>query len=249
MVNKIVKRVAIGIPLKGHTPPRSYNDRMLMAFQLGQEEMRQRLSDESVVYEFCWFFTGEIFVPFARENLAQLALRYNCDYLFMVDDDMLAPFDLFYKLVAHDRDIVSALAFTRNPPHQPVIYEAIEGWDPVARSHYYTQKPVMNYPREALVQCDAVGFGAVLIKTELFKSIQQPWFMSSSGTGEDILFCHKARENGFKIFCDTTQKLGHLSDSIVVTEEYADKFNSLSEEDRERQYGKYQRFETMEKER
>lgn len=246
VIKPIIKNVAVGIPLKGHTPPKSYNDRMLMAFMLGIKETEARLNNDPVQYRFNWFFTGEIFIPFAREHLAQTALNYNCDYLFMIDDDMMAPFDLFYKLVAHDKDLVSPLAFTRNPPYNPVVYSLREGWDPVARSRYYANQAVLNYPRETLFQCDAMGFGAVLIKTELFKKIPKPWFMSSSATGEDILFCCKAREHGFKIWCDSTQKLGHLSDSLVVTEDYSDKFNKLSESERESIYGKYQKFASSE---
>lgn len=247
MVTKVIK-VAIGIPLKGHTAPKSYNDRMLMAFSLGQEEMRQRLTDSPVMYEFNWFFTGEIFIPFAREHLAKLALQYNCEYLFMVDDDMMAPFDLFYKLVAHDKDIVSPLAFTRNPPYNPVIYRLKQGWDPTVRQRYYANQHVLNYPRNTLVQCDAVGFGAVLIKTELFRKIPSPWFMSSAETGEDILFCCKARENGFSIFCDTSQKLGHLSDSLIVTEEYHDQFNHIDSSQQDKLMGQYS-YETLEQAR
>lgn len=242
----IVKKVAVGIPLKGHTPPKSYNDRMLMAFTLGIKESEQRLGNVSPRYEFLWFFVGEIFTPFAREHLAAMALQYECEYLFMVDDDMMAPFDLFYTLVRHDRDIVSALAFTRNPPYQPVIYSVKDGWDPASRSRYYTNQPVLNYTRDSLVQCDAVGFGAVLIKTELFKNMPKPWFMSSAATGEDILFCCKAKEAGYKVFCDTTAKLGHLSDSLVVTEAYSDQYNKMNAADREAMYGRYQRFETLE---
>lgn len=246
MDDGIVKKVAVGIPLKGHTPPKSYNDRMLMAFTLGIKEAEQRMQKTPVRYEFLWFFVGEIFVPFAREHLAAMALKYECDYLFMIDDDMMAPFDLFYSLVRHDRDIVSALAFTRNPPYQPVIYSVKEGWDPTSRSRYYTNQSVLNYTRDSLVQCDAVGFGAVLIKTELFKEMPKPWFMSSSATGEDILFCCKAKEAGYKVFCDTSVKLGHLSDSLIVTEEYSDQYSKMTADDREKMYGKYQRFETLE---
>jgi hypothetical protein len=244
-----VVKVAIGIPLKGHTAPKSYNDRMLMAFTMGIKETEARMQNHPVQYVFHWFFVGEIFIPYAREKLAQQALQYGCDYLFMIDDDMLAPFDLFYKLVAHDKDIVSGLAFTRNPPYHPVIYRLKEGWDPTSMSRYYANQSVINYPRNTLVQCDAVGFGSVLIKTELLKKIPSPWFMSSAQTGEDILFCCKAREHGFKIFCDTTQKLGHLSDSLVVTEDYSDMFNKLNEKDREQMYGKYQDFDTLQKDR
>jgi hypothetical protein len=242
-------KVAVGIPLKGHSPPKAYNDRLLMAFCMGEKEQEQRLTNAPVLYEFNWFFVGEIFVPYARENLADMALRYGCEYLFMVDDDMLAPFDLFYQLVRHDRDIVGALAFTRNPPHNPVIYTTRKGWDAVAQSRYYNKEYVINYPRNALVECDAVGFGAVLIKTELFKKMPKPWFMSSDACGEDVLFCTKAKEAGFRVYMDTTQKLGHISDSIIVTEEYSDNFNKLSEQDREDKYGKYTRCETLEKAR
>lgn len=248
-VEPIVRKVAVGIPLKGHTPPKSYNDRMLMAFCMGEKEAEQRLNKEPVRYEFNWFFVGEIFVPFAREQLAEMALRYDCDYLFMIDDDMLAPFDLFYKLVRHDKDIVSGLAFTRNPPHNPVIYKLRAGWDAVAQSRYYANEYVLNYPRNALVECDATGFGAVLIKTELFKKMPKPWFMSSAATGEDVLFCAKAREHGFHIYMDTSQKMGHLSDTIVVTEEYSDNYNKMTLADQEAKYGKYTRFESLEKER
>jgi hypothetical protein len=247
MADAVIKKVAVGIPLKGHTSPKSYNDRMLMAFMLGQKESEQRINKDAVRYEFLWFFVGEIFVPFAREFLADMALKYECDYLFMIDDDMLAPFDTFFQLVEHDRDIVAALAFTRNPPHNPVIYKLKQGWDPVSRSRFYANEYVMNYPRFALVECDAVGFGAVVIKMDLFKKMAKPWFMSSASCGEDVLFCAKAKEAGYRIFMDTSCKLGHLSDPIVVTEEYADAHSKMTVQDREDKYGKYQRFESLEK--
>ena len=241
-----VKRVAVGIPLKGHSPPKAYNDRMLMAFCMGQREQEQRMRGDPVLYEFYWFFVGEIFVPYAREHLVLLARQYKCDYLFMIDDDMLAPFDLVYKLIDHDKDIVAPLAFTRNPPYNPVIYKLKEGWDPTSLSRYYANQHVLNYPRNTLVQCDAVGFGAVLIKMKVFDGLERPYFMSSAETGEDILFCCKAREAGFKIFCDTSQKLGHISDSLVVTEEYHDQFNKVNKEEQERRLGEY-RYDTLEK--
>ena len=106
--------------------------------------------------------------------LAGKALEWGADYLFMVDDDMMAPADLFYRLVKHDVDIVAPLAFTRNPPHRPVMFSTVEGFDPVTKRQYYVNNQVKNYPRNKLVECDAVGFGAVLIKTEVFKKIQKP---------------------------------------------------------------------------
>ena len=242
-----VKRVLVGIPLKGHTPPESYHDRMLMAYVLGGTEMEQKLKDVKPRYEFIWVSTGEIFIPFAREMLAEQAIKYNCDYLFMCDDDMMAPVDLFYRLVKHGVDIVAPLAFTRNPPHRAVMFSVVEGFDPIVGKPYYINNTVHNYPRNRLVECDAVGFGAVLIDTKVLKGMGKPYFMGSHGTGEDIHFCNQAKKKGFKVFMDTSTKLGHISHPIIVTEEYSDNFNKLTEEQKDKFYGKYQKFDSTER--
>lgn len=240
--------VAVGICLKGHTPPKSYHDRMLMAFCMGEREAEERLKNKIPRYRFQWFFMGEIFIPFAREELARATLRYNCDYLFMVDDDMLAPFDLFYKLVESDKDIIAPLAFTRNPNHQPVCCITREGYDPASHQPYLFKDTIMSYPRDTLFQCDAVGFGAVLIKRKVLEGVPTPRFLNTSPTGEDILFCNEARKKGFEVWMDSRIKLGHLGDTVVITEEYADKFNGLSEEERVRKFGEYH-YPTLDKAR
>ena len=240
-----VKRVLVGIPLKGHTPPESYHDRMLMAYFMGGMEMEQKGKKEAPRYEFVWVSLGEIFIPFAREMMAEKSLEYKCDYLFMVDDDMMAPVNLFYKLVQHDVDIVAPLAFTRNPPHHPVMFIIREGFDQAIRQPYYKNEAVNNYPRNKLVECDAVGFGAVLIKTDVFKKMSKMYFMGTPGAGEDIHFCWRARKAGFHVYMDTSVKLGHISHPVIVTEEYADRFHKMSDEERDKYYGTINKYPTM----
>lgn len=243
-VGEKVLKVLVGIPLKGHTPPASYHDRMLMWKYLGDRECKEFYEKTNPRYVFSLGCVGEILVPYARERLAQSALELGCDYLFMVDDDMLCPPDLFYRLVIHDKDIIAPLAFTRNPDHKPVVYDVIEGFDPVTRQSYYINKFAMNYPRDSLFECDAMGFGAVLIKTEVLRRVEEPRFMGMSGTGEDITFCYKAKKKGCQVWCDSTIKLGHLGHPIIITEEYADHWTHLSTEDREKLYGRYSSYPT-----
>lgn len=243
-VKERVYKVLVGIPLKGHTPPRSYHDRMLMFKNLGGQEVVDFYEKKDPRYVFSFGAIGEMLVPFARERLAEAALEQGADYLFMIDDDMLAPQDLFYKLAANDKDICAALAFTRNPDHKPVIYETIEGYDPVARSRYGMSRFVMSYPRDTLVECDSVGFGAVLIKTQVLRKVEKPWFFGMSQTGEDVTFCIKAKKAGFSVWMDTRIKLGHLGAPVIITEEYSDAWNKLTIEERERLYGRYEKYET-----
>jgi hypothetical protein len=243
----IVHKVLVGIPLKGHTPPKSYHDRMIMWQHMGGREAEDFYQKKSPRFVFGLGAIGEILVPYARERLAESALEIGAEYLFMVDDDMMCPVDLFYQLQANNKDICAALAFTRNPDHKAVCYEVKEGFDSTSRTSFGFTKFVQNYPRNTLFECDAVGFGAVLIRTEVFRKTPKPWFFGMAQTGEDVTLCLKAKKAGFGVWMDSRIKLGHLSDPIVVTEEYADKWQKLSPEEREKTYGKFTKYTTMDK--
>lgn len=241
-MSKIVK-VAFGVPTEGHTPPESLQSLRMMCFHHGV--LQERSKQEEVTYEFYDLTAGRLFTPMAREMLAERALQVGADYLLMIDDDMLAPHDLFDKLYKHDVDIVSPLAFTRNPPHLAVLYQTREGWDSVKRQNFVTTEWIRNWPRKKLVECDATGFGAVLIKTSVLKKMQKPYFMCSSGTGEDVVFCLRAKqEAGAHIFMDTATELGHIGAPIIIDTAAHEKYNDPVEQ--EKLYGPYRKFGVFE---
>lgn len=224
-----IVKICIAVPNEGHTLPEAYDNRMLMMLHLGM--LQERSKWESVDLrgggperlEFYHFTAGRLLTPAAREALADNALSAGMDYLFMIDDDMICPIDLFEKLYRHNVDIVAPLAFTRNAPHYAVLYECKKGWDPVAKNDYFINHYVRNYPKDSLVRCDAVGFGSVLIKMDVVRKMRKPYFMSTCGTGEDVLFCYKAFEGcGARTYMDTSVSLGHLSNPAVITQDYAE---------------------------
>ncbi len=237
---KVVK-VLFGIPNEGHTECESYDNRLEMAFHLGSLQVLSTTTrteycgakfdiPDNTEYQFSLSTVGKIFPALARERIGEIAMDNGFDYLFMVDDDMITPVDLFERLVKHNVDIVAALAFTRYPPHSPVIYNLEKGYDGIRKERYYINNHVKRYPKDTLVQCDAVGFGAVLIKVDVLRAMAKPIFMSTSGAGEDIHFCHKARECGFKVHMDTATKLGHLGQPKLVTEEVYEAESDVKEE-------------------
>jgi len=238
-------KVVVGVPLMGGTPAASYHDRLLMFKYLGHQEEQGWWEKRDPHYSFTLNVTGDILVQYAREQFAKSVVDLDADYLLMIDDDMLAPPDLFYRLAANDKDICAALAFTRNPDHRPVIYDVIEGFDPMTKKDYRIQKFAMNYPKDTLVECDAVGFGAVLIKRKVIDAIATPRFMGLEGCGEDITFCWKAKKAGFEVWMDTRIKLGHLGAPTIITEDYAEVWWKLNSEERQKLYGQYTRYPTM----
>lgn len=239
-----VIRVLVGIPHEGMTGSEAYCNRLSMFKHLGHLEERGRLLKQSPRFEFYQKTCGRMHVHVAREEMAKSALVSNCDYLFMVDDDMIAPDDLFEKLYASQKDIIAPLAFTRNFPHKPVIYNCIEGWDAVSQTEHFTNYAVMNYPKDSLKQVDAMGFGAVLINVDCFRKMPQPWFMNPYKTGEDINFCYQAKKFGFYTWADTRVKLGHVSHPLIVTEEYVTAQQKSFGVDVEKRYGPARDFDT-----
>lgn len=223
-------KIAISIPSEGHTLPEAYDNHLVMAFRLGALQERLKQEKAEIQYEFYWYTAGRLFTPMAREKLVTEALTGGMDYIIMYDDDMLLPLDMVERMLQDAQehpeiDILAPLAFMRNPPHYAVIYTSIDGYDSERHQPYHINNFVKKYPRNQLVECDAVGFGAVMIKMEMVKKMKSPFFFSTTGTGEDIYFCVKSKqEAGARIFMDTRIKLGHLGSPSIIDESTFDAY-------------------------
>ena len=244
MAKKIIK-VLVGIPTKGNTDPEAYDNRLEMFMHLGNLQTLSAKGEkeycgveydipDGVEYQFSLSTIGDVFVAYARQQMAYTAVNNGFDYLLMIDDDMICPPDLFEKLLRHNVDVIAPLAFMRFYPHKPVIYNVAEGYDTVTKQHYYQNYVVDRYPKNQLVECDAVGFGSVLIKVDILEKLEKPWFMVMTGAGEDIHFCHQAKRAGFKIHMDTATKLGHLGKRKKITEHTYEHANDTDKEREEK---------------
>lgn len=235
-----VVKVLVAVPNEGGTLCDAYDNRLLFMQRLGCLEVLSKLQTseyngntyyfpEGVSYEFAFGTVANVLTPIARERLAEIAIDNGFDYVLFIDDDMICPPEMFEQLFRHQKDIVAALAFTRFAPHKPVIYVTEQGFDATTRQDYYMCKSWTTYPKDQLVECDAVGFGAVLINCKTFRTMPKPWFTAASGKGEDIQFCLEAGRSGFKVYMDTSCKLGHLGPPINVTEEFYEQATDVKE--------------------
>ena len=161
--------------------------------------------------------TERMVVDWARNDLARKAVDHVNEYtdekfthLLWLDDDHVFNPDLAVCLARHKKDMVSALYFGRLSPHYPVVY---------VRNHDSEHKhyPLVEVPN-ALFQCDAAGFGALLMDRSVFDRVPEPWFTIDWRCGEDIAFCMSAKKHGVQIWCDGSYKLGHIAPPPIVTE-------------------------------
>lgn len=127
------------------------------------------------------------------------------DYLFAVDSDIAFPPDTLKKLLAHNVDVVSGLYMQRKPDE--VNLELYDLW--YQRCHH----SIIH--THGLVEVGGCGFGCVLIKKEVLVGMGYPHFhwvgdLDHKGMTEDVYFCSKARQKGYKIYADTTVRCDHL---------------------------------------
>ena len=161
--------------------------------------------------------TERMVIDWARNDLARVVKDKIDEYteeqythVLWLDDDHTFNPDLAVKLIDHDQDMVSALYYARTSPFYPVVYvkDPSEEW-----KHF----PIIE-PPNALMQVDAVGFGALMMKRDVLDRVPEPWFTLDWKCGEDIAFCVQAKKYGVKIFCDGTYKLGHIGAPPIITE-------------------------------
>ncbi len=164
-------KIAFGIPLRGYHPHWKFSSSLF--------RMQRPLDN--------WFIIDapRAVVDQARNSIVEEAIKLEAHYILFLDDDHIIPSDLFYKLLSHQKDVVGALAFRRLPPYSPCIYD----WETSPKNGNLMVRDRPDLIKKGLQKVDAIGFGAVLVKTEVFKKIGGPRWFKFDEVGEELTFC------------------------------------------------------------
>lgn len=177
-------------------------------------------------YEFCLKIIIKREQFRARNNLVDLALMNDCDYLLMLDDDMVIPADLFERLAAHDKDVVGALYYQRGGGFHPVIMRQVnakDGLKGIDFIHHFDL--ILRQP--GLYPVDIIGGGCMLFRTEIFRKLVQPYFWIDGIVGTDVYICNQLRDAGVSIYVDTSIELGHVGDAQIITSRTVPKYSRV----------------------
>ena len=151
----------------------------------------------------------------SRNRLAGMAVQMEADYILWLDSDMVFQPDTLERMMKvldehPEVDVLSGLYFRRGHPFTPVIFSKLE----IDENGNLDFADYNDVPDE-LFEVAGCGFGCVLMRTEMLLDIAAKehggmWFSPLAGAGEDCAFCMRARENGYRIFCDPSIDLGHM---------------------------------------
>lgn len=161
-------------------------------------------------------------IDISRDKAIQIAIQQGAKWLFFWDTDLILPKDALVKLLAADKPIIGGLYVRRhNPPFNEMLKyrtDGLPGMMPVRDGEYQMGETL---------PVDAIATGCMLVKTEVFEKIKPfqitidgvparpAWFLWTewrlpNGQSEDFSFCHRARQSGVQIYCDTSIQCAHV---------------------------------------
>jgi hypothetical protein len=131
------------------------------------------------------------------------------DFVWFIDDDHVFDYDLVFKLMSRDVPIIQPLVLTRKSPFGPVMMKGKSITEPNLWQRLALDQ---NMPLSGIIEVDAVGAAGMLIRRDVLNAISDPWFENPPDLiAEDITFCNKARQKGFKVYCDLDNTMGHMN--------------------------------------
>jgi hypothetical protein len=186
--------VCIGLPFSGRPVPPE--------FALTFASQNYPLNSRRAYYAIKGKEVGE-----AREEIAEMAVKDRAKYLWFPDDDMSFPGNACRLLMAEmdqaadDVMVIGGVYCSKSVPAEPLVYRG-EG-----------QGAFWKWKLGDIFEVSSLGTGCMLIDVKKLPKLPKPWFKTIDGPqkqSDDLYFCQKVREAGFKILCHGGITCGHF---------------------------------------
>lgn len=131
------------------------------------------------------------------------------DWIWMIGDDHVFDqtivFRMLDRMYQDDLDVLVPLCIRRQPPFGTVLFKSQneEGYHPFGYD---------ELPDHGTLEVYACGTAGMLIRERVIRDIEDPWFENADRehATEDLEFCRKIREAGYRIHADVDVLLGHI---------------------------------------
>lgn len=178
----------------------------------------RRLEADEVIYNIC--YQSGTLVYHARDALAFKAINEGYTHVLWLDSDMIFTPDILEDLMFSGKSFVSGIAHGRREPHHSCLFSEI--WPGIER---FTEYPSNTF------QVAGCGFAGVLIETSILKAVKDAngtCFFPMRELGEDLAFCKRAADLGYKIWAEPGVRMGHIG-HITIYPEYRDIYKQTIE--------------------
>lgn len=153
-------------------------------------------------------FVFDTDVATARNDIVQMALELDTDYVFFLGDDVVPPGNALTTLWARNVDVVTGVYWTKASPQLPYLWRG------------YQKAPYTDWTAGEFFRIDIGGCDCLLVKTDVFRRMDPPWFSRewlfsadqpepSPIATEDYYFYARLKEHGIDAWADTAVQCWH----------------------------------------
>ncbi len=157
-----------------------------------------------------------IFHDFARNKMAEDFLASDCDILWFLDSDITPPKHVLDLVVLHSAKWkIAGLTYPvfMKPPGSDILEVVYTAYK---KNPSTGNMGLCAVPKEGTDLLDGLATGCLFIKREVLESLKRPYFEFKFSEidrevkeGEDLGFCRKAHELGYKFFTDFSMTCRH----------------------------------------
>lgn len=151
----------------------------------------------------------------ARNLMVLAAKAWCCDYLLMVDADVVPPSDALKRLISHGKDVCMGwyVRGSSDDGRTCAIKLGTRGYEDSYDAGFFMAA-------DDLVEVKGNGMGCALVRTSVFDRLPHPWFKftdypDGSALGEDYWFCQQCSCAGIKLWVDPFVGCAHVHDRVL----------------------------------
>ena len=151
--------------------------------------------------------------------------KLDYDYILWIDSDMVFTPEDFFKLIDHDKDIVSGMYKMSDDVNFATVENMDEKYFEQWMHYQFMQDKDIEAKKGQLFKADYTGMGWMLVRKGVFEKMKYPYFYPRKKVWkkygweefvwDDVEFCLRARENGHDIWIDPKIRIGHEKIKIL----------------------------------
>lgn len=195
-------RLLIGIPS---------TDFLHVEFVKSLTNLVLRLREDEI--DFTVHFETGTLVYVARDNIASKAINGGFTHVLWLDSDMVFTDDFLDSLMFCGKPFVAGIFQSRRKGYHSALFKNLD-IDNLERFE--------EYPHGTF-EIAGCGFAGVLIETEILRQVMVnhgTCFLPMKMYGEDLAFCKRAVDMGYKIYAEPTAVMGHVGHITIYPEDH-----------------------------
>ena len=197
-------------------PGNTFSNRFVKCWTMIQQELHKQNIEYELMCEYApniYYIRGMLLGGNYSHGPSQHPWqgKKEYDYIMWIDSDIVFKPEHFFKLLEHDKDIVSGLYLKK--PQTDSMADIPTSFACFVDDDY---RNLMTHEANGeLINVRANGMGWMLVKKGVFEKIDYPWFGMINHHGEDLSFQLRAKDAGYDSYVDTSIIVGHEKEVVL----------------------------------